>query len=227
MAIESFMLPLIEEIAGRKLPSRTCLSLGYPDLLTDGHADIKEALDADAIKAWHHWPHRVIDTDDFFQAIDLHPVYLDHAIIRGPEVVVDLNSFQSFPPAGLVIDPGTSEHIFNLGNVFRQIAGCIDVGGYVVHTNPINMMNHGFWNFSPTAYMDFYGSNGFSLAYACIMAGPLDNRTLHEISAERWVKRLDADPNTTACVILKREKIVPFTWPLQSKYAANPNLRIA
>jgi hypothetical protein len=71
---------------------------------------------------------------------------------------VDLNYPEDWPEKyDVVIDGGTAEHCFNVGQVFANILSAVRPdGGIVVHVNPLNMMNHGFWNISPTAYADFY-----------------------------------------------------------------------
>jgi SAM-dependent methyltransferase len=61
-----------------------------------------------------------------------------------------------------VLDGGTMEHLFDVKTAFENIARCLKVGGYVFHISPANnFLNHGFYQFSPTLFHDFYSSNGF------------------------------------------------------------------
>ena len=63
-----------------------------------------------------------------------------------------------------IIDAGTVEHCFNLGQVFDNIRrGVNSNDGIIIHVNPLNWLNHGFWNINPTAYFDFYNANGFEI----------------------------------------------------------------
>jgi hypothetical protein len=39
----------------------------------------------------------------------------------------------------------------------------VKLGGVIFHGNPISMINHGFYNFSPTLYHDFYTQNGWEV----------------------------------------------------------------
>lgn len=62
----------------------------------------------------------------------------------------------------VVVDPGTSEHIFNVAQALKTAAEAVVVGGYVYHMVPMAHWNHGYWNFSPVAFSQFYSEqNGF------------------------------------------------------------------
>ena len=53
-----------------------------------------------------------------------------------------------------VIDLGTIEHIFNIGQVFQNIIDFLDEGGIFLSVNVNNNFSgHGFWQFSPEVYM--------------------------------------------------------------------------
>lgn len=63
----------------------------------------------------------------------------------------------------LVVDPGTSEHCFNVGTALLNMANHVNLGGFIYHMVPMCHWNHGFWNFSPCAFADFYEQNGFKI----------------------------------------------------------------
>jgi hypothetical protein len=53
-----------------------------------------------------------------------------------------------------VIDCGTIEHIFNIGQVFQNIIDFLDKDGIFLSVNVNNNFSgHGFWQFSPEVYM--------------------------------------------------------------------------
>lgn len=66
----------------------------------------------------------------------------------------------------LIVDGGTLEHCFNLSNALKSIGTMLRDNGVVFHSNPANLMlDHGFFQISPTLYSDYYQSAGFNLLY--------------------------------------------------------------
>ncbi len=63
----------------------------------------------------------------------------------------------------LVYDGGTLEHCFNAPQVLANAVAALRVGGTVIHHVPLNnWVNHGFYQFSPCLFFDFYETNGFT-----------------------------------------------------------------
>ncbi len=62
-----------------------------------------------------------------------------------------------------VIDFGTLEHVFDVAQALRNCAALLRPGGQVLHVVPgNNLCGHGFWQFSPEAFLSFYTDrNGF------------------------------------------------------------------
>lgn len=95
----------------------------------------------------------------------------DHADHR-----VDLSG--PLPPhlhgaAQTVIDVGTTEHIFNAAKVFENIIGMLQPGGVVMHLSPVSWHNHGFYNFNPLLFNEFYAANGFTRLQHGLLISPL------------------------------------------------------
>jgi SAM-dependent methyltransferase len=66
-----------------------------------------------------------------------------------------------------VFDGGTIEHVFHVPNMMRNIFDVVKVGGFVLHAAPSNNhCDHGFYQFSPTFFYDWYGANGWSIKRA-------------------------------------------------------------
>jgi len=168
---------LAELIQKRPAPVRA-LSLGYPDLLVGPDVMVDLLGEETAVRL----PVRA-DSDEVLRnhGVDLPGVYesiatfealgatLEIADIQahvGPERVIDLNL--PLPPElvaayDLVIDPGTLEHCFNVGQTIINIARMIAMDGFVYHANPCYFINHGYHNLSPLFYADFYAVNGFEV----------------------------------------------------------------
>jgi SAM-dependent methyltransferase len=91
---------------------------------------------------------------------------LDYSEYEGAELVHDLN--QPLPPQlhgrfGLIIDGGTIEHVFDVRQSLTNIALLLKPGGRVIHISPANnYVNHGFYQFSPTLFFDYYAANQFA-----------------------------------------------------------------
>ena len=90
-----------------------------------------------------------------------------------PKIIHDLQlpidkKFHNF--FNLIIDSGTLEHIFDVKSVMENIVRITKVGGYVLQFIPAqNFLNHGFYQFSPTFFYDFYLSNGFDVIESYII----------------------------------------------------------
>lgn len=226
MALESFML---EAIQGLTLPNNRVLCLGYPDIFcpSGDWPKVERAKDQSSIRAWHHSEDDVLDGGSWFKHLGMELECWDIAHVRGPEKIVDLNlpfhpdGWQP-QPFGLVIDPGTTEHCFNIGQAWQTITESLAVGGVVMHVNPLNQSNHGFWNISPTAYCDFYEANGFKIIDGRIVCGSIAQRRflIPPNSA-----RFDAPENSSLFVMARKMRSADFMFPTQKKYRIHPNLK--
>jgi len=92
----------------------------------------------------------------------------------------------------VIYDGGTMEHVFNVPAVLANIDAMLKIGGRVIHMSPAsNMVDHGFYCFSPAFFADYYRANQYDLhtlylfecaswtgsweLYDCLARG-LDNR---------------------------------------------------
>lgn len=213
----------------RGLKARSILCLGYPDLLVDP-AEIQgtytEREDADKIRRWHHWSGPVYDTEQVLRG-ELGLLEIEFADVvahRGPERIVDLNRHVEWGRTyDVVLDGGTAEHCFNIGQVFDNIHRAVRPGGgVVIHVNPLNMINHGFWNVSPTAYHDFYDQNGYVIISAGVMYGHPDTRYYDNLNEKAMVGRFQPRKVVEMTNLFLAEKVQeysgPTIWPVQHKY---------
>lgn len=96
-----------------------------------------------------------------FRRIDSIDYYPD----EGPSFMFDLNHALPVDPGpafDLVYDGGTMEHCFDPAQVLRNAASLVAPEGLVIHHVPINnWVDHGFYQFSPTLFFDFYAACGF------------------------------------------------------------------
>jgi SAM-dependent methyltransferase len=101
-----------------------------------------------------------------FRMLGFHQVdSIDYFSGEGPTYQLDLNYL--LPPVlhsryDLVYDGGCMEHCFNVAQVMANAVMLLKPGGRVIHHVPMNReINHGFYQFSPTLFFDYYDANGF------------------------------------------------------------------
>ena len=63
-----------------------------------------------------------------------------------------------------IIDIGTLEHIFDVNTALKNMIKMLRVNGFLIISTPSsNMIDHGFYSFSPTLFYDFLSINGFEI----------------------------------------------------------------
>jgi len=90
---------------------------------------------------------------------------------EGATIIHDFNHPGLAAAAGkqfdFIFDGGTIEHVFHVPNMMRNIYDTLKVGGFVMHAAPSNNhCDHGFYQFSPTFFYDWYAANGWSIKRA-------------------------------------------------------------
>lgn len=216
MALSESAVTLVRKYAGKRV-----LSLGYPDILAtpqwmtrEFSYEVKKTRNDGKV---HSVKHALPDAMDFFNAIGAELTCVDVKEIRGGERICDLNYPQDLGRFDLVIDPGTLEHCFNVGQALMNAANAVDSGGHIFHISPISMVNHGFWMMSPTLYHDFYGQNGFDILEAHVVK--------REHMAEMpMTQRYGVASEVSMYVVARRNTLSPLKYPVQTKYLTNPDL---
>lgn len=242
MAINEYTLRMLKGWASEKGQGARIACLGYPDMLVPtnkirevlempGDVGIPLRKDGESILVWHGllehpaYDRQVADADFVLRRLGLDPTYVDVHEVRGGEIRQDLN--MRLAPGlverfDIVYDAGTLEHCFNVAQAIENVLLMAKVGGFIYHGNPHNVGNHGFFNFAPTFYHDFYTQNGHKLHHeGCqvIFNGepqgwlPNVGRYHLTLGVETWIM---------ACAIKKHD--TPPHWPTQTKYIHNPEL---
>ncbi len=116
----------------------------------------------------------------------------------------------------VVVDPGTSEHIFNVAQALKSAAEAVVVGGYVYHMVPLAYWNHGYWNFSPVTFTQFYGEeNGFEVVRLEAWYG-------NRIIPVEPIRKFKIDNNgfklNLLCIAQKVRAVPEITFPNQGKW---------
>lgn len=241
MSLPALSLELIRSISERLSPSagrRRAISFGYPDILASEDQlfelfgnEVSRQLqfrpDSESILKWHSasaFMDRIVESRHFFSLIGYDLTIADIARIRGDELLVDLNepldSSLTSQPFDLVIDGGTAEHCFNIGQAFKNMAELVKLGGCILHINPAAMFNHGFYNLNPTLYSDFYSENGFTLQFLKAVGSMVEAPQLVDVPTVARIKELPF--NASMVCVAQRVSQQPVRWPMQAKYRLNP-----
>lgn len=213
-------LPALTALA-RFLPGRNVLSLGYPDIVARPE-DIERLFGFRPTRftdfgRWHGVDFALPETMEFFGAIGSRLDCVDIVASRGVERVVDLNRPCALGSFELVIDAGTTEHCFNVGQALVNAASAVAVGGQIFHAPPMTMLNHGFYNFSPTLLHDFYTQNGWKIE---LLVGMRKGASFEIPLTARFTVPFE----TTLYCIARRDSADTPAYPVQSKYLRNPGL---
>jgi len=182
-----------------------------------------KAAKSDEIKKWHgiHDKFQIVDTDFFFKALNLETDYFDIQKVRENEIILDLN--EELPimyekKYDLVIDTGTLEHCFNVGVAFTNMLKLLKTdGGIVITMSPMNYPNHGFWNFSPCVYENFFRENSWKMLF--YLATDYSNKII-DINNLNSLK-VDVPKKSIQYVVAQRVKESTFKYPVQYKYKKN------
>lgn len=241
MAMNALVLTLLQQMRKHLPAEASVCCLGYPDVLIsdeqlgkilgpEAASRLSYRADSAEILAWHRLDgklDRVIDAQSLFAAMGMRFTAVDLVASRGTERIVDLNEPVAADLVGafdVVLDAGTMEHCFNVGQAIRNIIGMAKVGGFVLHLNPMAMINHGFFNFSPTFYHDFYLQNGHEMSFS-IHGVAVDGIQVQAYPVHPTQRQPVQNPNAMVmCVARKKHDRAP-AWPMQSKYLNNPDLK--
>jgi hypothetical protein len=98
------------------------------------------------------------------------------------------------------------------------------LGGYIVHLNPTNFFNHGFFNFNPTFYHDFYTQSGNKIVSDFyVLHGPVFESRIMTVPATAGTAEVPAR-SVILVIAQKTSEQVPG-WPMQTKYLKNSSLK--
>lgn len=198
------------------------LCLGYPDLdMTAeeaGEVFGKKPTKFFKREAAHSFRQGALpETSEMFLAHCKTFDCVDMGCYTGIERVADLNYPQKLGEYDLVLDLGTLEHCFNVGQGMINAASSVAHGGRILHINPISMVNHGFYNLNPTLYWDFYTQNGWKMEWLEIHDRK-DGQERRGDAMQAHDHRMMVKPEAGIWALAKRQGNVALRYPVQEKY---------
>lgn len=91
----------------------------------------------------------------------------DVSSYEDPDFILDLNKpikKSLYNKYNNIVDTGTFEHIFNIPRVLENYTKILKKNGHlVISTTCSNLIDHGFYSFSPTFFFDYFEVNGFKI----------------------------------------------------------------
>jgi SAM-dependent methyltransferase len=176
-----------------------------------------------------------MDDRTLFAAFGFDVVHsLDCSDYEGATHIFDLNQPTLPKELGtqydVVLDSGTLEHIFHVPNALKNIVGLMKIGGRVVFQSPSsNHIDHGFYMFSPTFFIDYLLANKFEietlyvLRYSFDLTKPWD---VYEYRPGPWsdfqaLGLLDASPYLIYVIATKTAESSSDAIPQQGFYSAS------
>lgn len=171
MGVNAALLELLETRCRRSEPG-SALVAGYPDMLvseTDMHrimgtsAFPRDPAAVDIMRT--HGATEAYDATAVFDALGYKLNVIDIKDSRGNETIRDLNYPANLGSYDLVLDHGTSEHVFNIGEAGMSLARAVGPNGFLVMHLPLAFMAHGFYNLNPEWYLALCRHSGLEVLF--------------------------------------------------------------
>lgn len=135
---------------------------------------------------------------------------LDYSDFEGANIIHDLNlPIVKFKKEfDTILDFGTSEHVFNIIQSFKNISQLCKINGHIIHCLPANNnCGHGFWQFSPELFLNLYQKkNGFDNTIIYLV-NLHDKENWYEINKQNLGERLELNSSEPLYLFVKTKKI--------------------
>ena len=105
-----------------------------------------------------------------------------------------------------ILDFGTSEHIYNLPQVFENYSLLARPGGQIIHVLPANNFSgHGFWQFSPELFFSLYSKNNGYAETEVFIADLTDESRWYKVLAPKDGHRVNIESQSPLYVMVRTE----------------------
>lgn len=219
MGLEAFSYNILEHTA-KKYPTPKVLSLGIPEIFAPAGHLPEEFKVTDEPTILRHGGQQPYDGVKVLREhLKLDIKFLEFKDGEHIDIVGDMNYEGTLAKDtyDIVIDPGTFEHIFNVAYAFKACWQSLKVGGRILHSTPVNRINHGLYSISPTAFKDYYEANGGEIEEMVLWGGKYAEPQILDIE-ENPYERFRLKGEASVCILAHKLKDTYNTWPIQWKY---------
>ena len=150
---------------------------------------------------------------------------MDASNYEGATVIHDLN--EPIQPSlvrsySCVVDFGVLEHIFNVPVALKNATDLLKEGGYFLsQTTANNFLGHGFYQFSPELFFNYFSNNGFSDISVYLIPYrefPYFFRVTDPRDLAARVELVNAEPVLIGVMARKTKHLAKANPPIQSDY---------
>ena len=135
---------------------------------------------------------------------------LDYSSFEEADIIHDLNTplNNHKKQFDTILDFGTSEHVFNIVECFKNISNLCKIDGHIIHCLPANNnCGHGFWQFSPELFFNIYDKkNGFEET-EIFLINLFDKKNWYKINKQKLGERLELNSEEPLYLLVKTKKI--------------------
>lgn len=123
----------------------------------------------------------------------------------------------------VVINHGTAEHVFNIGQVFQTMHDRCHLGGLTIHDAPFTgWVDHGFYTLQPTLFYDLAHANCYEIVLVAVH--DCVSGSIVRLESRDDVHRRELPPNAMLFVVFKKRFDLPFKVPMQGYYGGGLSL---
>ena len=154
---------------------------------------------------------------------------------ENPDIIIDLNKSvrrKLYNKFDNIIDSGTLEHIFNIPEALNNYKKMLKKNGnIIIVTTCSNLIDHGFYSFSPTLFFDFFSKNGFEIRNCFLREHSpfsIEHRSSKIYKYETVGKEIPFISNKAVEVFIVAKKIynkLNYISPIQGTYFSNYHWR--
>jgi len=112
-----------------------------------------------------------------------------------------------------IIDCGTTEHVFDVPQVLRNLSSLCAPGGRIIHVLPANnFCGHGFWQFSPELFFSLYSDASGYCGTEVFLADLRDKSKWFEVEQPKNGRRAEvtsSSPLYVMCMTTKLGEVFP------------------
>jgi SAM-dependent methyltransferase len=117
----------------------------------------------------------------------------------------------------VVINHGTAEHVFNIGQVFASIHNACKTGGLMIHDAPCTgWLDHGFYCLQPTLFYDLAAANGYDVKRVAFYS--ISTGEIWEVESREHLHKMDVQQNACIFVVFGKDDSADFRLPMQGVY---------